>query len=197
MSFTEPAIIEDRAIDEARPLRVVCIGAGISGILASIRIPQKLSNIHLRVYEKNSGIGGTWLENRYPGCSCGTLRGHFSICLLLSKTVINRMHHNIDIPAHTYQPTFEPNREWTQFYASAKEIHQYWEHVIGKYDCMRFIKLKHEVIRARWDSEHSEWQLKVRNPFCFEESTVARLSNNKIRYATWKLILLSKNLVMF
>jgi cation diffusion facilitator CzcD-associated flavoprotein CzcO len=26
------------------------------------------------VYEKNEDIGGTWLENRYPGCACGEAR---------------------------------------------------------------------------------------------------------------------------
>lgn len=72
MPSAAPGVIEDRAIDEARPLRVVCIGAGISGILTSIRFPHKLPSVQLQVYEKNAGIGGTWFENRYPGCACGT-----------------------------------------------------------------------------------------------------------------------------
>lgn len=63
--------VENRCIDELRPLRVVVIGAGISGILASIRLPQRIPNLTLQIYEKNSDIGGTWFENRYPGCACG------------------------------------------------------------------------------------------------------------------------------
>jgi heterodisulfide reductase subunit A-like polyferredoxin len=64
-------IVEERSIDEARPLRVVIIGSGISGIIASIRFRQRIPNVDLCVYEKNEDIGGTWFENRYPGCACG------------------------------------------------------------------------------------------------------------------------------
>jgi hypothetical protein len=85
-----------------------------------------------------------------------------SVALALYREAIgDSVFLDIDIPAHTYQPTFEPNLEWTQFYASAKEIRQYWERVADKYDCMKFIKLKHEVNYARWDAEKSEWQLRV------------------------------------
>lgn len=72
-SDTKPlkCAVEDRSVDECRPLRVVVIGSGISGILASIRFRQRIPNLDLQVYEKNADIGGTWLENRYPGCACG------------------------------------------------------------------------------------------------------------------------------
>lgn len=70
-SQAPPCIVQDRSIDEARPLRVVVIGAGISGILACIRFTQRIPNLELCIYEKNADIGGTWFENRYPGCACG------------------------------------------------------------------------------------------------------------------------------
>jgi cation diffusion facilitator CzcD-associated flavoprotein CzcO len=66
-----------------------------------------------------------------------------------------------DIPAHTYQLSFEPNKKWSHFYASAKEIHQYWKSVVKKYDCMQYIKLGKRVIEARWDADKSKWGLKV------------------------------------
>lgn len=46
--------------EEVRPLKVVVIGAGYSGITAAIRIPQHIKNVHLTVYEKHAGVGGTW-----------------------------------------------------------------------------------------------------------------------------------------
>jgi hypothetical protein len=67
------SVIEERSVDEARPLRVVVIGAGISGIIACIRFVQRIPNLDLCVYDKNLDIGGTWFENRYPGCACGKL----------------------------------------------------------------------------------------------------------------------------
>lgn len=51
-------------------MKVIAIGAGFSGIYLSIRVPEWLRNVELVVYEKNDGLGGTWWENRYPGCAC-------------------------------------------------------------------------------------------------------------------------------
>jgi cation diffusion facilitator CzcD-associated flavoprotein CzcO len=59
--------IKDEPVENQRPLKVRVIGAGYSGIYLGIRIPQRLRNIDLQIYEKNEGIGGTWWENRYPG----------------------------------------------------------------------------------------------------------------------------------
>lgn len=67
------SVVEDRSVDESRPLRVVVIGAGITGILSCIRFVQRVPNLDLCIYDKNPDIGGTWLENKYPGCACGML----------------------------------------------------------------------------------------------------------------------------
>lgn len=69
----EKWIVEDRAIDTCRPIRAVIMGAGISGITACIRFAQRIRNLDLCVYEKNADVGGTWFENRYPGCACGRM----------------------------------------------------------------------------------------------------------------------------
>lgn len=61
---------KDQPVENFRPLKVIAIGAGFSGIYVSIRIPEWLRNVELVVYEKNEGLGGTWWENRYPGCAC-------------------------------------------------------------------------------------------------------------------------------
>jgi len=62
--------IKDAPVENLRPLRVVVVGAGFSGILAAIRIPEKLRNVELVVYEKNEGVGGVWWANNYPGVAC-------------------------------------------------------------------------------------------------------------------------------
>jgi len=66
-----------------------------------------------------------------------------------------------DIPAHTYQATFEPNKEWSQFYASAPEIHKYWKSVAEKYGCVKYIKLKRQISEAAWNEDSSKWEIKV------------------------------------
>ena len=65
---TAPMTVKDAPVENFRPLKVVAIGAGFSGIYLSIRLPEWLKNVELIVYEKNADLGGTWLENRYPGC---------------------------------------------------------------------------------------------------------------------------------
>ena len=53
-----------------RKLRVVCIGSGFSGLTLAYKIQhsdQDLSFVDFTIYEKNAEVGGTWLENKYPG----------------------------------------------------------------------------------------------------------------------------------
>jgi hypothetical protein len=67
---------KDHPVENFRPMKVIAIGAGFSGIYLGVRFPEWLRNVELVVYEKNEGLGGTWWENRYPGCACdipGTL----------------------------------------------------------------------------------------------------------------------------
>lgn len=73
LSDGKEPFIEERSVDESRPVRVVVIGSGISGIITSVRFRQRIPNLDLCVYERNADIGGTWFENRYPGCACGML----------------------------------------------------------------------------------------------------------------------------
>lgn len=59
--------LREEPIHSRRPLRVVCLGAGYSGILMGIIWSQRMQNrgAELVLYERNAGLGGTWLENRY------------------------------------------------------------------------------------------------------------------------------------
>lgn len=54
----------DKPIDLLRPIKVIVIGAGMSGITAAILFPRCIENLELVIYEKNADIGGTWFENR-------------------------------------------------------------------------------------------------------------------------------------
>lgn len=62
--------LHDGPVENLRPIKVIVIGAGYSGIYHAIRIPERMRNVELVVYEKNAGVGGTWYENRYLGCAC-------------------------------------------------------------------------------------------------------------------------------
>lgn len=55
---------------QPRKLRIVHVGAGATGLCAAFKMERQLTDYELVLYEKNDEIGGTWYENRYPGCAC-------------------------------------------------------------------------------------------------------------------------------
>ncbi|KAK7544599.1 uncharacterized protein J3D65DRAFT_27201 [Phyllosticta citribraziliensis] len=128
--------IHEQPVENSRRLRIIVIGAGYSGVYLGIRIPEKLRNVELVIYEKNPGVGGVWWENRYPGCAC-------------------------DIPSHSYQYSFEPNTNWSSLYAPAREIQAYIERTSHKYGADRFVKLSHKIKECRWDDHDGKWHVKV------------------------------------
>ncbi|RDL38519.1 Flavin-binding monooxygenase [Venustampulla echinocandica] len=138
MGSYQPFTIKDEPVENQRPLKVRVIGAGYSGIYLGIRIPQRLRNIDLQIYEKNDGVGGTWWENRYPGCAC-------------------------DVPSHSYQYTFDPNPDWSSFYAPAPEICAYLQKMADKYGVMRYVKLSHKITNCKWDEATKKWNITVEN----------------------------------
>ena len=70
ISLKRPWKLNNAAVENHRSIRVIVIGAGFSGIYCGIRIPERIRNCELTIYEKNAGYGGAWYENRYPGCAC-------------------------------------------------------------------------------------------------------------------------------
>ncbi|OQV07522.1 hypothetical protein CLAIMM_11945 [Cladophialophora immunda] len=118
-----------------RPLKVIVMGAGASGISFAKFSREELQNVEIIIYEKNRDVGGTWLENRYPGCAC-------------------------DVPSVTYQFTWEPD-VWSKFYSESPEIHAYMKRVVDKYNLWDFIKLNHTVTDARWEQDSGKWSLTV------------------------------------
>lgn len=54
-------------IHTERHVKVICVGAGASGLLMAYKLQKHFTNFSLTVYEKNPAVAGTWYENRYPG----------------------------------------------------------------------------------------------------------------------------------
>lgn len=105
-------------------MRFVIIGAGMSGILAAIRLGQAGFD-DWTIYEKADRLGGTWRENTYPGVAC-------------------------DVPSHLYSYSFEPNPDWTHRFAAGAEIQAYFEDVARRHRVDGRIRFGEEVVEARW-----------------------------------------------
>lgn len=128
--------IREHPIDHHRELKVAVIGGGLSGITAGILLPKKVPNINLTIIEKNRDLGGTWLENNYPGVRC-------------------------DVPAHVYQSTFDPNTQWSEVFARGPEILAYWQGLARKHDIFSKTQFNSKVTAAHWDEARSQWRVSV------------------------------------
>jgi len=117
----------------AGALIVAIIGAGFAGIGAAIRLREQGVE-RIAVFEKASGIGGTWWHNTYPGAAC-------------------------DIASHLYCYSFEPNPRWSRKYSPQAEIQAYIEHCAEKYDVKRHVHLNTTVAECRFDATTGCWQL--------------------------------------
>lgn len=51
--------------------------------------------------------------------------------------------------------------DWSSFYAPGPEILKYLQSVVDKYKLMRYIKLEHEVVHARYDGPSGKWHIRV------------------------------------
>lgn len=55
--------VEENVLGHSRPIRVICIGAGATGLDLAYKMERHLKNFNLQIYEKNPELGGTWFEN--------------------------------------------------------------------------------------------------------------------------------------
>lgn len=69
LEYTGPYKHPSQPLRTPRPLRIIVVGAGVSGIAAVKLFRETFPNgdVELVLYEKNADVTGTWLENRYPG----------------------------------------------------------------------------------------------------------------------------------
>lgn len=68
-----------------------------------------------------------------------------------------------DVPSHCYTWSFEPKTDWSATYATSEEIYQYFSDFATKYDLYKYIKLRHEVNHAVWNSQSAQWEVKILN----------------------------------
>ncbi|WAJ42736.1 NAD(P)/FAD-dependent oxidoreductase [Mycobacterium sp. Aquia_216] len=122
--------------DRAADLPVLVVGCGESGLLAGVRLKQ--ANIPFTIVEKNAGPGGTWWENSYPGA-------------------------RVDVANHFYCYSFEPNNDWTHFFAEQDELQHYFAKVMKKHELSEQIRWNTEVLAAEWNDDEGMWRVSLRD----------------------------------
>ena len=114
-----------------RDLDVLILGAGFGGLCMGIELGRRGAS-SFSILERALAVGGTWRDNRYPGCAC-------------------------DVPAALYSYSFEPNPDWSRRYAEQSEIRAYLERCTDKYGLRSRIAFGEEVTSARFDRAESVW----------------------------------------
>ena len=120
---------------EARArFKVVIVGAGMSGLLAGIRLKE--AGIGFEIVERHGDVGGTWHQNIYPGC-------------------------RVDSPNHTYSYSFQPH-DWPQFYSSQPVLRDYFRDCAERFGLRPHIRFNTDVEAATFDEASGRWRIDVR-----------------------------------
>lgn len=118
--------------DRSNQPSVVIIGGGFSGINMSLRLAKH--NIEHVILERNSQLGGVWVDNIYPGCG-------------------------VDTVSHTYAFTEFLNPYWSRRCAPRAEIVDYLATITRSTGVDDRVQFDTEVTRAEFDPEGSRWHL--------------------------------------
>ena len=121
--------------EAARRMHVLVIGAGMSGLLTGIRLTQ--AGVDFEIVDKNADVGGTWLENTYPGC-------------------------RVDSSNHIYSYSFEPNHNWPQHFSTQPVLLDYFRGVANRYDLRKKIRFETSVEEMVWDEARAVWKVTLK-----------------------------------
>lgn len=129
-----------------RKVRIACVGAGASGLCLAYKLERMLepNSWELTLFEKNKQFGGTWYENTYPGVAC-------------------------DIPSHLYTFTFDPNPEWSHYFAYGDEIQKYFENFADRHGSRKYMKLNTKVVKCQWDEDDAVWHITLEDQVTKEQ----------------------------
>ncbi len=114
---------------------IVIVGAGFGGI--GMGIALKKAGFHdFVILDKGDDLGGTWRDNRYPGCAC-------------------------DVPSPLYSYSFELNPDWSHLFAPQQEIWDYLRACAGQYGLDAHIRYGCAVERMDWDEGTRRWHIET------------------------------------
>ena len=121
---------------KAQDFHAVIIGAGMSGL--GIAAKLKSAGLRFTILEKNSQVGGTWYENRYPDCG-------------------------VDTPNHFYSYSFHRNPGWSGYFSKRDELFAYFDDCADAFDVREQILFECEVEQATFDEASNSWQVSYRD----------------------------------
>src|ERR687884_868642 len=113
----------------------IIVGAGFSGLYMLHRL--RGLGLSARVYERGTGVGGTWYWNRYPGARCDVESVEYS---------------------YQFSPELQQEWDWSERYAAQPELLRYANHVADRYDLRRDIRFDTRVRSATFEEGAGRWR---------------------------------------
>ncbi|PMD52338.1 4-hydroxyacetophenone monooxygenase [Hyaloscypha bicolor E] len=115
---------------------VAIIGAGFSGLGIACQLKKKLNFTDFMIFERASGLGGTWRSNTYPGCG-------------------------VDVPAVLYSLSFAPNSNFSKLFPDQDEILSYLQRLAVDFNICSSIRYNISCESAKWQEKTGTWLLKL------------------------------------
>lgn len=140
--------------------RVLVIGGGMSGIAAGVKLGE--AGYNYVIAEKNSELGGTWWENRYPGVG-------------------------LDTPSHFYAYSFAQSPDWSHYHPKGPEIERYLLNVADQYGVRERVQFNTRVTALRCDEHASLWRVSLESQGEVSEESFQAVINGHGILNRWRM----------
>ena len=141
------------------PFHVVVVGAGMSGLLAAHRLRQV--GVDVTVLDKNDDVGGTWLENTYPGC-------------------------RVDVPNALYSYSFA-HATWPQHFSDQATLLAYFRRFADETGVRSCVRFGTEVLGATWSDADRTWTVRARRAGAPDGTPIEELTAHAVVSAVGQL----------
>eukprot|EP01062_Namystynia_karyoxenos_P062548 TRINITY_DN55448_c0_g1_i1.p1 TRINITY_DN55448_c0_g1~~TRINITY_DN55448_c0_g1_i1.p1 ORF type:complete len:650 (+),score=157.70 TRINITY_DN55448_c0_g1_i1:129-1952(+) len=116
--------------------QVIIVGAGFSCLALAIELVEL--GIPFRIIERQSGVGGCWRRNTYPGLAC-------------------------DTPVLLYSLWKRQNPDWSKKWAGQAEILAYMERVAHNDGLLDRAVFNTEALSCEWSDTAQQWAVRTRH----------------------------------
>src|SRR5262245_24408173 len=118
-------------------MHVLIVGAGASGLVLGARL--KRLGIRYTILEQSGDVGGTWRDNRYPGCA-------------------------VDTPNHAYSFSLGGRYRWRAYFSPRDQLYDYMRRAAHEFGVHEDIRFQTKVSAARWDEASNHWIVSIASP---------------------------------
>ena len=117
-----------------KTLSLAIIGAGMTGLDAAVKAADR--GFDFEVYETESGLGGLWWSQTYPGVA-------------------------VDTPSMYYSLSWEVTPDWSRFFPLGREYRAYLARIAEKYQLTDRLHFNSQVTRMEWLDAEQVWELTI------------------------------------